>query len=300
MRVSWRLRALIPLLAAAVLLSGQAASARVLFGAYVNPNARWGSEAEARREVRQLEEALGRKLAINQRFYSFRNTFPTRLERWDINNGRIPMITWEPRKVQLRSLIAGEYDTMLRRRAIGLRRLDARVLLRFAHEMNGDWYRWSGKPEAYKRAWRHVVDIFRQEGATNVRFVWAPNWISVPDTTDNHISRYYPGDDYVHWVGVSGFNDGRVEWRSFARMFRGLYNVYASRKPFIITETASREEGGSKADWIRKARRQMVRHWPRVRAFVWHHLGKWRFDTSRSAMRAARDMARAPYFRARG
>ena len=49
------------------------------------------------------------------------------------------------------------------------------VDLRYAHEMNGTWYPWSHDPIGYRRAWRHVVRVFRAAGAANVRFVWSPN-----------------------------------------------------------------------------------------------------------------------------
>ena len=72
------------------------------------------------------------------------------------------------------------------------------IFIRFAGEMNGDWVPWydtTGKK--YIEKFRLVHDIFEQE-APNVAFVWAPNFYPYWNT-----EMYYPGDQYVDWVGVS-------------------------------------------------------------------------------------------------
>ena len=72
------------------------------------------------------------------------------------------------------------FDSYLRSWADGIRSLGYPVAIRFAHEMNGDWYPWCEKvngnqPGDYVKAWRHVHDVFRPRGATNVIWVWSPN-----------------------------------------------------------------------------------------------------------------------------
>ena len=90
------------------------------------------------------------------------------------------------------------------------------LLLRFAHEMNADWYPWDGVrasapgthdgPARYVAAWRHVHAVFAAAGATNVRWVWSPNHRSIPAAAWNDAARYYPGDDVVDWIGVDGYD----------------------------------------------------------------------------------------------
>src|SRR5436853_485094 len=65
----------------------------------------------------------------------------------------------------LRAIAAGEHDAYVREWARAAAAWGGPLYLRFAHEMNGDWYPWSvgvnGNTSAdYQAAWRHVVDIF--------------------------------------------------------------------------------------------------------------------------------------------
>ncbi|MDQ3990806.1 MAG: hypothetical protein M3245_00645, partial [Actinomycetota bacterium] len=236
-------------------------STGTLFGGYVDPDARWNGNDAAKAEVLQRETMLGRKMAVVQHYYSWTNTFPSGLEQWDIAGGRIPLVTWEPFGITLDSIISGAQDSVIRARARGLRDLGSPVFMRWAHEMNGDWYPWSGAqngggtagPAKYVAAYRRVHTLFRAEGASNVAFVWSPNHESVPSQSWNHWSSYYPGDAYVDWVGPDGYNWGTTRswssWRSFEVLFRKVYDDYAARKPIMIADVGSAEQGGSKSSW---------------------------------------------------
>ena len=81
--------------------------------------------------------------------------------------------------------------------------------------MNGDYYPWSctingNNPERYVAAFRHVKDIFKEEGANNAKFMWSPNYASPPqvEAPCNDLRRLYPGDNYVDYIGVSVYNWG--------------------------------------------------------------------------------------------
>ncbi len=71
------------------------------------------------------------------------------------------------------------------------------IYLRFAGEINA----WEVKPgaEDYKNAFRAVANIMRSV-APNVAMVYGINFVSTWDTS---FMDYYPGDEYVDWVGVS-------------------------------------------------------------------------------------------------
>jgi beta-mannanase len=126
--------------------------------------------------------------------------------------------------------------------------------------MNGTWYPWGGTVNGntaadYVAAWRHLHDVFREEGAANVTWIWTPNGETIPDTAANLPQRYWPGAQYVDWIGIDSYNWGPTSstaWRTFAEMFDA--NVAALRtfgKPIMVAETASVERGGDKAAWIR-------------------------------------------------
>jgi hypothetical protein len=193
--------------------------------------------------------------------------------------GAVPLITWEPMTLNgapypLRAIATGYYDEYISESARQARDWGLPIMLRFAHEPNGSWYPWGirvegNTPRRYKRAWRHVVEIFRSEGATNVQWVWTPNVNSVDLFP---FKKLYPGDAWVDWVGFDGFNwakDGR--WHSFTRVAYNTYEELAklSSRPMIVGETGCSERGGNKAAWVASALRREIPRFRRIRAVVW-------------------------------
>ncbi|MCH4888466.1 hypothetical protein EZV73_12815 [Acidaminobacter sp. JC074] len=123
--------------------------------------------------------------------------------------------------------------------------LDMPIFLRFLGEMNGDWVPWNGNPELYKEKFKLVHDIMDQY-APNVVMVWTPNDVPVEDPNGIRIEDYYPGDEYVDWVGVNFYTDfynsGNTEGPNnmLANPLSKLdyvYDLYADKKPIMIGET---------------------------------------------------------------
>ena len=209
--------------------------------------------------------------------------------------GATPMITWEPWHQPLREIAAGRYDAYIRSSARDARRWGRPILLRLAHEMNGDWYPWGSRdnpPLTYVRAWRQVVRIFRKQGADNVRFAWTPN---VDTGGPALMKRLYPGDRWVDWVGLSGFSwGGPWQWESALDVFRDSYRwiTRMTKKPFLIAEISAGEVGGDKARWIERTFAKDLPRLPRVRAVVWfnarHDWAEFAVDSSRASLRAFR------------
>jgi hypothetical protein len=302
--------------------SGASADARpdlvpasgVLFGSWVNLDGRWTNNEDAEREVNTFEAQIGRKLAIDHHYYAWTDRFPSGLEQWDLANGRIPLISWKG--TTLSDINQGRFDSMIRARAVALSRLGQPVFLRFAWEMNGRWEAWSGArnggpigPAAYVAAWRHVHSIFDAAGATNVVWVWGPGHQDAPAAAWNHWTEYYPGDAWVDWVGVDGFNWGDStrwgHWASFGSLISPVYKDYAGRKPIMIAETGSAEEGGSKPQWFVSAQDYVERAMPDVRAIVYFHAHDhaydtdWRATTTAVSGSAFRSWTHDPYFNAK-
>jgi endoglucanase len=283
----------------------------VLFGAWVNLDDRWTNNRDAEAEVRTFEDQIGRKLAIDHHYYAWTDRFPSGLEQWDLANGRIPLISWKA--TTLREINHGRFDGMIRARADAVRQLGQPVFLRFAWEMNGRWEAWSGArnggprgPDRYVSAWRRVHSIFDAAGATNVVWVWSPGHQDAPAAAWNHWTNYYPGDAWVDWVGVDGFNWGEsTRWghrASFGSLVHPVYRDYASRKPIMVAETGSAEQGGNKPQWYVSARDYIERVLPDVKAVVYFHahdhayVTDWRITTSPVAGSAFRTWAHDPYF----
>jgi beta-mannanase len=233
--------------------------------------------------------------------------------------GSTPMWTWQPNdydlglaqpKYKLSAIAHGAVDPYIRRFASAAKAWGHVFYLRFAYEMNGNWYSWTttpGNPDGntpadFVAAWRHVHDIFASLGVKNVRWVWCAN-VSYPGSTPDILD--YPGDAYVDWVALDGYNWGNSpghSWQSLYQVFGASYAEVTAftRRPLMIAETGSVEQGGSKAAWILQGfLHELPNLMPRVRAVLWFEAkakGDWRVYTSSSALKAFRTVVASPLF----
>lgn len=263
-----------------------------------------------------LEGTLGRNVDLVPWYQAWDSPNNSAFRRdkveWVIERGSIPMITWEPWNTQngvnqasfsLRRIADGHHDTYIRSWARSASQIDGPIFLRFAHEMNGNWYPWAAGVNGntssdYSAAWKHVHGIFEAQGATNVQWVWSPNR-DYPGATP--LDTLYPGDDYVDWLAIDGYNFGTeksgMSWRSFNDTFKGTYDIITgfSSRPVMIGETGSTETGGDKAAWIREglSPENLSANFPRLKALVWFNQvgsGNWPLSTSSAATRAFVDV----------
>jgi Glycosyl hydrolase family 26 len=284
-----------------------------LLGAWADNVGHWVDDATAEAAVVRLEGQIGRKLAVDHHYYAWTDSFPTALEQWDVANGRIPLISWGG--TALGPILNGDYDQMIRARADAVRAFSSSVFIRWAWEMNGNWSPYDGThsnhpgqtdgPALYVQAWRHIHDIFQQEGVKNAVWVWCPNASDVPAQSWNHWTNYYPGDAYVDWVAVDAYNWGNTQswssWTDLSPMIGGVYGDYAARKPIMIAETASTERGGNKATWLQTVQSSLKSKFPSVAALVYFDQAKevdWQVDSSASSLSAFKALANDRYFNA--
>jgi beta-mannanase len=203
--------------------------------------------------------------------------------------GSTPMITWEPwlndfnreddglpevtdpNKHGLADIANGKYDFYIKKWALQAKAFGHNILIRYGHEMNDPYrYPWgpqNNKPEEYIAAWRHVVNVFRNVGANNVIWVWSPQPAYL------QYQEYYPGSDYVDWVGVGALNYGTVapwsKWWSFKEIFGDYYTkLDVFKKPLMITEMGSLDVGGNKTEWFRKAFTDLSGKYPDLKAIL--------------------------------
>jgi hypothetical protein len=273
----------------------------VLLGASISAEIR--NLSAERSAVENLEQAIGRTLDIHHNFYTWDEAFPTDVERSDLQDGRIPMISWNGRGVTTKAIAAGRYDDLITQRARDTKALGQPVLVRWFWEMDGrKKAEWAGTPDQYVAAWKHIVGIFRQEGADNVRWVWCPNASAF---NDGEAQTFYPGSDFVDWTCADGYNwaPGRAgdDYRSFKEIFGGFYLwAVEQNKPIMVGEFGVQErKPGEKADWITATREAIKTDFPQMKAIVYFSANKdydWRLTTSESALAAFTQMAKDPWF----
>ncbi len=256
-------------------------------------------------ELPPVESAVGEVPSVILAYSDFTQAAPIAGLDAVTSRGQTPLLTWEPWQAgsadqpnySLGHIISGDYDTYIRSWASDLKSWGKPVMLRFAHEMNGNWYPWSeqvngNQPGQYVAAWRHVHDIFTRMGDHNVSWVWSPNVVY-----DGSIALHelYPGPGYVDVVAMDGYNWGTTHsdsvWTSPADLFGSTLSQVrriAPGLPIIIGETASAESGGSKADWITTLFSYLTSQ-PDVTAVVWFDYNKeadWRINSSDASVAA--------------
>lgn len=230
--------------------------------------------------------------------------------------GAVPLVTWEPwawgggleqPAYSLDRIAAGDFDAHIAQWGQALASWGQPVQLRFAHEMNGNWYPWAegvngNQSGDYVQAWQHVHDVVAATGASNVSWVWSPN---VPYFGSTDLAGLFPGASYVDVVALDGYNWGTSAswsgWISPQDLFApgiAQLRALAPGVPILIAETASSEAGGSKAAWNTDLVSYLAAQ-PDVMGFVWFHLQKetdWRInstDASAAAFKTALAARRA-------
>lgn len=294
-------RAFLVSASAAVVAAHPAAAAvwarrrRVLrLGAFVNPQNRRLTAAAADAAFAEFESTIGKRLGIRSYFVAWDEEFPSDSHEADAAAGRTPLLTWYPPR-ELAAIAAGEWDALVRARAAAAADFGRPLLVRFAAEFNGAWSGVHGQQQEFIAAWRHLVTAFRR--APNVDWVWCPYALR-PSSAADDWRTYWPGDRYVDWVGMDGYNWGTSRawssWQSFAEIFGRLHADYRHRKPLMICEVASAELGGDKAAWIRDMHAALNGRFADVRALVWFDADKetdWRVDSSPASLAAFRALA---------
>jgi hypothetical protein len=263
-----------------------------------------------------FEELIGRRVALDRQYYRLDEEVPGPHEAWSAEGGRTPIISiashlaggepvpWAAVADPADDLAAPLVDGLVAR----LRDFDHPILVIFNDLPEQEDAAAYGTPEEYVRAWRRVVDAARAAGATNATWVWALGSGAYPTEADD----WYPGDEWVDWLGVTGFNyygDGESPWRTFPSTFGGFREWSLGRdRPLLVVATSSDEnsyvppdEPRSKPTWIREAL-ATLEDWPEMQGLVWFDgdepdsVHDWRVDTTPESLAAFRELAASPLF----
>jgi hypothetical protein len=200
-----------------------------------------------------------------------------------VGAGEIPVVSINTRTTPLSGIASGAYDSSIRTWMQEAAAWGHPFFLIFDVEMNGSWEPYApgqnGNTAAdYVAAWRHMHDLAVQAGASNISWVWCPN--VDPSNMFTPYAQLYPGDAYVNWTGLDGYNKGGSNWRSFGTIYGSSYTKLlqlAPSKPIMVSQVASAENGGSKAAWIADMLTQLPQNYPQIKAFSWFN---WYFNDS--------------------
>lgn len=180
--------------------------------------------------------AAGRRPNIVVYYSAWREPFQPAFARQAWRHGATVLVQVEPFTASVPSIAAGDSDSYLRAYASAVRNFGHPVILSFGHEVNGPWYPWGQKtrPRVYVAAWRHIVTLFRQQGADNVTWLWSVNIGKLA-----LLNTRYPGGRYVNWIGVTGYYTGPGS--NFVNTQLAQTIAYMRRlapgKPVLIAET---------------------------------------------------------------
>ncbi|HTC79937.1 MAG TPA: glycosyl hydrolase, partial [Acidimicrobiia bacterium] len=271
-------------------------------GAYTKNADGYGQDRE-QQAITDLESRLGRRLHIDHHYYSWNDVFPSWREQWDIDNDRIPMISWNGENAD--AIGRGDWDGLISARAQAVAMLNTPVFIRWFWEMDGNKKAaFVSSPASYQKAWRHIHDIFVAAGATNAVWVWCPNASAFDD---GDAMPYYPGGAYVDWVCADGYNFAPNrpgdKWESFGDIFSGFYAA-ATRlgKPLMVGEFGVLERNaGEKAAWFHQAHDWIAAH-PAIAAVVYFNADStnngisynWRVDTAPQSFEGFRYLFSGP------
>jgi len=224
--------------------------------------------------VPKLEQKLEYNFSIILSYIHYKDEFPIDFMQKNYDNGKIVELTYQMTESNNEDLFGrapaldiyrGLGDFEIRTFAKAAKRFGQPFLFRLNNEMNSDWTSYSGivtlsDPEIFIDNWRRCYKIFKEEGVNNAIWIFNPNDRSFPPCDWNNFLAYYPGNEYVDMIGITGYNTGTYykdvtaeHWREFKDIYDEIekkFNPLFGSFPWIITEFASSSFGGDKVKWI--------------------------------------------------
>ncbi len=213
-------------------LSPAPAPARPLVGVYEpGAPASWSG-------VAAFTAATGVRPRIVVYYSSWGDPFAASFARRAWREGAYVLVQLQPEGVSLASIAAGRSDAYLRSYADAVAAFGHPVIVAFGHEMNGSWYPWGyGRTPAatFVAAWRHVVSVFRAQGAGNATWLWAVNAVS---GASGDLRQWWPGAAWVNWAGIDGYYFTGAD--TFGSVFGATIAAVRAitGDPLLISETA--------------------------------------------------------------
>jgi glycosyl hydrolase family 26 len=203
--------------------------------------------------LQSLTDATGTRPDVALYYSGWGEPFQASFATKTADHHAVPLVQIDPGNVSLAAIAAGRYDSYLETFATAVASFGAQtghgVIIGFGHEPNGTWYSWGVRhvsAATWVAAWRHIVDVFRQQGADDVTWLWTVNIIDAPNGVPSP-ARWWPGRSYVTWVGIDGYYY-KPSW-TFPSLFGPTIKAVRSLTldPILISETAAAPAAGQPA-----------------------------------------------------
>ena len=198
--------------------------------------------------------------------------------------------------------LAGKFDTQLTAWAQQAAAFGHPMMLEFGPEVNGDWFPWNGRwhgagktdgygdrhypdgPERFRDVYRHIIKLFRAAGADNITWVFHVDTASSPHRRWNQMHYYYPGDEYIDWIGISVFGAQLPghQWQMFSHKLQQALPALekiSGHRPWLVAEMGVIEDPlipQRKAQWLQDAYDSVSnRQFPRIKGISYWHSPGW-------------------------
>lgn len=323
------------------------------FGGAVNLDSDSNNESSGNpQDVMTRQDQLCRKYDNIHYYLSGIAVDDARLDnvRWAIDENETPLVTlsWPHRMPDdpqfIPDVAAGRHDRQIAATAATIKTLGGRVILRpyweFNHADNGlGAANYGGDHDQFIAAWQRTHALFFADSgrweelgidgspveADNVRFSWTPGNArpnSVVAGVDEDYRPYYPGDEYVDWIGIDSYTGNRMVY--FDEVFAPptqLVDWYAEYapvgKPMTIGEIGIRPQATypnrspTRAEWFADAQ-AALKDMPMIKLFSYFDVSNGRHplaesyqvdapggsaaDSAQSALAAYVKLANDPHF----
>jgi mannan endo-1,4-beta-mannosidase len=209
-------------------------------GTYVTGQPAWGS-------VARFADAVGAHPDLAGYFSHWGEIFLTSFARADHRHGATPLVQLKPTSAALPGITAGDYDVYLRGYATSVRNFGYPVVIALGRDTNQPGRSWAHsnvRPATFIAAWRHIVNLFRRQGADNVSWMWT---VPTGRAGTAPAARWWPGARYVTWVGVDGSYSRPSD--TFATVFgRAIHQTRRfTTRPILLSVTLARPANGQVA-----------------------------------------------------
>ncbi|MGB9639514.1 MAG: endo alpha-1,4 polygalactosaminidase, partial [Anaerolineales bacterium] len=283
----------------------------------VYPGGKTGEESDLTiQDLQTYEQAAGKSVAwvyFSHNWYESRH-FPIQTSSWIRAKGSVPYIRLMLRSsaetdvaeplYTLQAILDGEFDPDIHQWCATASQFSTPLLAEYGTEVNGRWFSWNGVwnggdkragygdptqpdgPERFRDAYRHIIQICREAQATNIKWVFHLNGDDWPEASWNHFENYYPGDEWIDWIGVSIYAAQSPlddYWNDFRAKFDAVYPriiALAPQKPLIVAEFGAPKNNplGDQAEWARSALIDLTAmRWNNLIGFSWWN-ERWQND----------------------